>query len=114
MNEELKSIFGDAIAVGGVSVPTAHLRYRGASRVFVTWHIIDESCELYADDEPLYSAVSVDVNVFSEGNYGGVVTEIKKLMKNNGWIWVEDSAEMFEEDTQLYHKTITFAKEGVI
>ena len=67
MNEELKSIFGDAIAVGGVSVPTAHLRYRGASRVFVTWHIMDESCELYADDEPLYSAVSVDVNVFSEG-----------------------------------------------
>lgn len=113
MNEELKQIFGDAIAVKEISVPCAHLRYNGNARTFVVWSIIGNSGELYADDELLYSAVTIDVNVYSEGNYIDVVAEIKKIMKTHDWIWVEDSAEMYEEDTALYHKTITFAKEGV-
>ena len=37
--------------------------------------------------------------------------EIKKTMKNNDWVWVEDSEEMYEEDTKLYHKTYSFEKE---
>ncbi len=113
MTKELKQIFGDAIEVKGASVPCAHLRYNGKARTYVVWTIIGNSGEIYADDELLYSAVTVDVDVFSEGNYVDVITEIKKIMKDNEWIWVEDSAEMFEEDTGLYHKTITFAKEGV-
>jgi len=32
-------------------------------------------------------------------------------MLENGFIWIEDSIDMYEEDTGLYHKTITFAKE---
>ena len=35
-------------------------------------------------------------------------------MKNNNWLWVEDSAEMYEEDTGLYHKTMTFEKERMV
>lgn len=112
MNEELKRIFGNSITVGGVPVPTAHLRYKGKSRKYVVWSIISNSGELYADDELQYSAVSVDIDVYSESNYTDVVNEIKKIMKENEWIWVEDSAEMYEEDTNLYHQTITFEKEG--
>lgn len=112
MEKELKQIFGDSIMVGGVAVPTAHIRYKGDSRKYVVWSIISDSGEVYADDELLYSAISVDVDVYSESNYIDVVKEIKKIMKENEWIWVEDSAEMYEEDTALYHKTITFGKEG--
>jgi len=32
-------------------------------------------------------------------------------MKANDWVWVEDSVEMFENDTQLFHRTTTFEKE---
>ena len=35
-------------------------------------------------------------------------------MKNNEWLWLEDSPEMYEDDTELYHKTITFEKERMI
>ena len=35
-----------------------------------------------------------------------------EVFKNAKWIWVEDSAEMYEDDTALYHKTLTFEKEG--
>ena len=111
MNEELKSIFGDAINVKGKSVPVAHLRYKGKGTTFVTWTITAENPALSADDEPLYSVVTVDVDVFSKGNYLALVTKIKQLMKQHGWVWSGDSIEMYEEDTELYHKTISFEKE---
>ena len=111
MNEELKAIFGDKIAVDGAYVPTAHLRYRGKESTYVVWTITAETPTLCGDDEPIYSIVSVDVDVFSNGNYGKVITEIKRIMQENGWLWVEDSAEFFEEDTESYHKTISFEKE---
>ena len=111
MNEELKAIFGDAITVSGTSVPVAHLRYRGKETTFATWTITGEDPALSADDEALYSVVTVDVDVFSKGNYMATVGKIKQLMKQHDWVWTGDSPEMYEDDTELYHKTISFEKE---
>ncbi len=113
MNEELKSIF-ENFEVKGKSIPVEHLRYKGKSKTFVTWTITGETPSLSADDEDLYSIVEVDIDVFSEGNYLEVMKEVKKLMKDNKWSWLEDSIEMYEEDTELYHRTITFEKERMI
>ena len=106
MNEELRAIFGGAIKVSGERVPMAHLRYKGSETTFATWTITGEDPKLSADNAPLYSVVTVDVDVFSKGNYLALVTEIKRLMLENGWVWTGDSAEMYEEDTELYHNTI--------
>lgn len=111
MNEELKKIFGDAISVGGKSVPTAHLKYKGKSTTFAVWTITADSPALSADDEPIYGICSVDVDVYGKGNILDVITEIKRLMKANEWVWVDDSAEMYEDDTGLYHRTSSFEKE---
>ena len=111
MNEELKSIFGEAIKVGNRTIPTAHLKYKGKETTYVVWTITADSPALSADDEPMFSIASVDVDVYSKGNYLDVETEIKRIMKENGWVWVGDSTEMFEDDTGLYHKTTSFEKE---
>ena len=111
MNEELKSILGDAVTVGEASAPVAHLRYKGKETTYVTWTITGENPALSADNSPLYSVVAVDVDAFSKGNYLALVAEIKRLMLEHDWVWVGDSPEMYEEDTELYHKTISFEKE---
>ena len=111
MNEELRSIFGDAVTVGEVSVPAAHIRYKGKETTFVTWTITGETPALSADNTPLYSVVAVDVDVFSKGNYLALAAEIKRLMLEHEWVWVGDSPEQYEEDTELYHKTSSFEKE---
>ena len=111
MNEELRAIFGDAITVKGVSVPMAHLRYKGKETTFGTWTITGENPVLSADDEQMYSVVTVDVDVVSKGNYLAFVARIKQLMKQHDWVWGGDSIEMYEDDTELYHKTISFEKE---
>lgn len=113
MNEELKTIFED-FEVNNKSIPVAHLRYKGKSKTFVTWTILSERPAFSGDDEYLYSSVEVDIDIFSDGNYLDIVKEVKKIMKEKNWLWVEDSQEMYEDDTELYHRTITFEKERMI
>ena len=113
MNAEIKNILSGLI-IGGKEIPTERIRYNGKSKTFVTWTILSEKPMLSANDEDLYSVVQVDIDVFSDGNYSSIVKEIKKRFKENDWIWVEDSVEMYEEDTKLYHRTITFEKEKEI
>ena len=114
MNAELKTIFGDAIKVGKKSIPTAHLKYKGKETTYVVWTIIGNAPALSGDDEPIYGITTVDVDIYSKGNYLKVLAEVKKLMKINEWIWTEDSPEMFEDDTELYHITATFEKERTL
>ena len=111
MNSEIKNILGEEITIKSKCVPVAHLRYKGNSKTFVVWTMLGERPVLSGDDEPLFSVASVDIDVYSNGNYTELITEIKKMMKENGWLWVEDSPEMYEDDTGLYHRTITFEKE---
>ena len=111
MNSEVKIILGEEIIIKNKAVPVAHLRYKGSSKTFVVWSMLGEKPMLSGDDEPLFSVVSVDIHIYSNGNYRELITEIKRMMKENGWLWVEDSPEMYEEDTGLYHRTITFEKE---
>lgn len=114
MNEELKKIFGEAIAVGGKSIPTAHIKYKGKETTYVVWTITGDAPALSGDNEQLYGITTVDVDVYSKGNYLSVLKEVKRLMKINEWIWTEDSPEMFEDDTGLYHITATFEKERTL
>lgn len=113
MNEEVKLILGESLTIGGEEIPVAHLRYRGKSKKFVTWTITGNEPAFSANDEVLCSVCSVDVDIFSNGNYLDIIKEIKKRMKNNEWVWVGDSSEMYEEDTKLYHKVCSFEKEEV-
>lgn len=114
MNAEIKLIFGENLVIGSEKIPVAHLRYKGTSKKFVTWTITGESPALSANDEDLCSICSVDVDVFSEGNYLDIIKEIKRKMKNNEWVWTGDSEEMYEEDTKLYHRTCSFEKERIL
>ena len=114
MNEEIKLILGESLSIAGDEVPVAHLKYKGTSKKYITWTITSEAPALFANDEVLYSICSLDIDVFSEGNYLDIIKEIKRKMKNNEWVWTEDSEEMYEEDTKLYHKTCSFEKERIL
>lgn len=113
MEKEIKTIFED-FKVNDISIPVEHLRYKGKNKTYIIWTILNEVPGLNADDDYLYSVVSVDLHVYSEGNYLDIIKEIKQRMKIHNWSWVEDSTEMYEEDTEQYHKTITFEKERMI
>lgn len=108
MESELKKILSK------LKVPVAHLKYKGKEKTYVVWTIVDEQPSLSSDDEVQYSEVTVDIDIYSENNYLSLMSSIKKIMKENDWMWQEDSTEMYEEDTKLYHRTCTFSKERMI
>lgn len=107
MESELKKILK-------LDVPVAHLKYKGKEKTYVVWTLLDETPLSASDDEIDYSEVPVDIDIFSEGNYLKLMSSIKKIMKENEWVWDGDSPEMYEEDTKLYHRTCTFKKERKI
>lgn len=107
MESELKRILV-------LDVPVAHLKYKGSSKKYVVWTIINEEPLFSYEDDIQYSKVTVDIDIYSDSNYLNVMSSIKNIMKQNEWIWEEDSTEMYENDTKLYHKTCTFSKERKI
>lgn len=114
MNEELKSIFGDEIMVDNKKVPTAHLKYNGNETTFVVWTITGNEPALSGNDEQLYSIGTIDVDIYSKGNYLSVLAKVKQLMETNEWLWSGDSIEMYEDDTGLYHITSSYEKERAL
>ncbi len=113
MNEEVKSILSN-LKVDNKVIPVEHIKYTGKSKTFVTWALLDGIPALSGDNEIICSIEEVDIDVFSDSNYLDIIKEIKRLMKNGEWMWSGDSPEMFEEDTGLYHRTVTFQKERMI
>lgn len=113
MHKEIKNIFKN-FKVDGKSIPVEHLRYKGKSKTFVTWTLLNEEPALSGGDKCLYSVCPIDVDIYSDGNYLDILEEIKKLMINSEWIWTGDSEEMYEDDTGLYHRTSSFEKERMI
>lgn len=114
MNNELKTILGNSITVNTKNIPVAHLKYIGKSKTYVIWTIISDTPSLVGNDDCICSICSVDIDIFSDGNYLDIESEIKKIMKNNDWVWTDDSSERYEDDTELYHKTCTFEKERIM
>lgn len=110
MNKEIEKIL-EEFKVGNKKIPFAFLRYKGKEKTYITYLEIENNPELCGDDEPLYSSSSYDFDIYSNGNYLTIVSKLKEVMIAHDFIWIEDSPDMYEEETGLYHKTITFAKE---
>lgn len=110
MNSEIEELFKN-FEVDDKKIPIAFLRYRGKELTYITYQEISNKVGLCQDDNVTDTIPTYDFDVYSIGNYLKIVSKVKKIMKDAGYTWLSDSQDMFEEDTKLYHKTVTFAKE---
>ena len=110
MNKEIFDIMC-LLVVDGVEIPVEWLKYKGRKRQYVVFSGLGEKPESYSDDECDYSNNQYDFDIYSDGNYLNILKEVKQRLEANGWEWVEDSPDMYEDDTGLYHKTTTWKKE---
>lgn len=111
MNNQLLDIFNNFI-VDEVEIPVAFVKYKGDSETYITFQEIDNSPALCCDDDCEYSVKQYDFDIYTKGNYTNILKEVKAKLKENGWTWVEDSSDMYENDTGYHHKTTTFEKEN--
>lgn len=110
MNELIETIF-TGFAVGGVSIPVAYMMYKGHGEPYIVYMQQDADNSLSGDDELIGYVDYYDFDVYSKGNYLAIVSEVKRILKDNGFVFQpsRSSADMYETDTGYYHKTLNFA-----
>ena len=112
-NEQIKNIFKN-FKVDGVEIPVEFLKYKGDKETYITFQEIINSPELSCDNECEYSVKKFDFDIYTKGNYINILKAVKQKLKANEWTWVEDSEDLFEDDTKFFHKVTTFEKENYI
>lgn len=112
MNSLIEQIFNN-FTVDNVNIPVSFLRYRGNSTTYVTYMETQIDNSLSADDNIQNYVSYYDFDIYSKGNYLKIVESVKRILKQNGFIWQPSmtSADMFEDDTGYFHKTLCFAIE---
>lgn len=110
MNELIESILAD-FTVDGVKIPVSFMFYEGHGEPYIVYMQQDADNSFSGDDDLLGYVMYYDFDVYSRGNYLAIIEELKRVLKEHGFIWQpsKSSVDMFETDTKYYHKTMNFA-----
>lgn len=106
----LKTIFNNFQVEGNV-IPVGFITYKGNSNTYITYTFTEDIPVIHGDDEEIGSIAYLDIDIYSNENYLAIEKKVKEIMKENNFIRISSSPDMYEEDTGLYHKTLEFAKE---
>lgn len=107
MNDEIELMFTDFLC------PVEFMDYTGDEETYVVYHSTGETPTLHGDNVVLASIDTYDFHIYTKGNYLTILKEIKKILLNNGWSWIEDSEDYFESDTRFFNKVTTWSKERI-
>ena len=110
MNELIQTIF-ENFTVNGNEIPVTFLYYQGHGEPYVVYMQIDADASLSGDDGLIGYVDYYDFDIYSKGNFLPIIERVKTLLKENGFVWQPSrtSADMYEEETGYYHKTLCFA-----
>lgn len=90
-----------------IGIPVALLTYTGTATTYITFFKYNEIGEVFAEDTEQETRHSIQIDVWSKGNYVDVVKQVKKLLKEQGFSRVT-AHELYEDDTKIFHKVIRF------
>lgn len=112
MNEELEQLFKNFI-VNEKHIDVSFLVHKGKNEDYIVYSSIGETPQFWGNNEVLASIDTYDFDIYTKGNYLNILKKIKEKLKDSKWTWVEDSEDMYEEDTGYFHKTTTWSKERI-
>lgn len=112
MNNLIEKTLSDFM-VNGKEIPVKFLRYNGSSETYITYMMTDADSVLHGDDELLNYVEYYDFDIYTKGNYMPIIKALKRLLTGVGFMWEPNrsSADMYEDDTKYYHKTLCFSIE---
>lgn len=94
--------------VDGEKIPVHFLNYTGQSETYITYYTWYEKPTNFADDEHKNEVSYLTVDIFSKKNFKTIIKSLKKIMKQNGFIWEDTASEQYECDTGYYHISVNF------
>jgi hypothetical protein len=89
------------------NVPVAFQVYTGTATTYITFFEYNQQGSLFADDTEKQTQHSIQVDVWSKGNYGELVEQVKTLLNTVGFTR-NSEGELYESDTKTFHKYLRF------
>ncbi|CUU45471.1 prohead protease [Clostridium beijerinckii] len=74
---------------------------------YIEYEFYDENGEEWAENKEIATNYYVQVDIFSKTDYTNLENKIKEKMTNAGFMR-STSADLYENDTQLFHKAMRF------
>jgi hypothetical protein len=94
-------------ALKPLKVPVSFQKYSGKENTYITFFNYLEQGEQYADNEEKVTGYYIQVDVWGKNDYTELVEKVKDQMRAAGFIRTS-AADLFEEDTKIYHKAMRF------
>lgn len=109
INPKIEEMFSN-FEVGEKLIPIAYYQYFGTENTYLTYYTWNERPELFFDDDYDAEVCYGTIDVWSKGNFKKIVEDVKQKLKENGFIWTDNGAEMYEPDTGYFHVSVNFYK----
>jgi hypothetical protein len=90
-----------------LNVPVSFQTYTGTALTYITFFEFNQTPAFHADDEEIQSNHSIQIDIWSKGDYIELVKQVKTEMNKVGFKRTFET-ELYESDTKIYHKVLRF------
>ena len=90
-----------------LNIPISFQKYSGASSTYITFFEYDQRGELFADDNEIDTGHYIQLDIWSKSDYSSIVSNVKSAMISAGFTRLAE-ADLYEDDTKIYHKGMRF------
>jgi hypothetical protein len=89
------------------NVPVSFQKYTGTATTYITFFEYNQQGALFADDTEQRTQCSVQVDIWSTGNYGALVDQVRSLLTNAEFTR-NSEGELYEDGTKVFHRWMRF------
>ncbi|MCM3155002.1 hypothetical protein M3611_23610 [Priestia megaterium] len=93
-----------------LAIPTFPITKRGDHETYITFFLYDDTAAFIADDEEQKTAYYVQVDVWTKDAlvFTDLYEKTRQTLKEAGFMRRGVSPDLYENDTQIYHKGLRF------
>lgn len=90
-----------------LGVPVEFQTYSGVAPVYITFFEYNQRSALNADDQEIKTAHSIQIDIWSKGDYTELTKMVKEKLIAVGFRRIMET-EFYEPEVKIYQKTIRF------
>lgn len=85
-------------ALEGLGLPVCHPPYKGAEQSYITYQLLGQSGQIYAEGREAETGAMYAVSIFAEGFNAGILSRAKAALEAAGYIATVDM-ETYDRET---------------
>lgn len=96
-------------ALSTLGVPYQRTAYKAKTKpdTYIVWQYITSLPSNYADDDNITTDHTLRVHIYAKRNYSTLLDNAIQALKNAGFTIASIDSEIYEEETNYFHRPIT-------